>query len=149
MRAVVMHEPGNVTVEDMPMPSILEPTDAIIKLAATCICGSDLWPYRGAQPVHERRMGHEYVGTVTEVGSAVTTVKPGDFVVGSFCISCGECEICRAGYPSRCATAAAQGDPFVGTRAGGTQAEYARVALADGTLVKTPAAPHPSSFPRS
>jgi len=100
-----MHEPGNVTVEDMPMPSILEPTDAIIKLAATCICGSDLWPYRGAQPVHERRMGHEYVGTVTEVGSAVTTVKPGDFVVGSFCISCGECEICRAGYPSRCATA--------------------------------------------
>ena len=87
MRAVVMHEPGNVTVEDMPMPSILEPTDAIIKLAATCICGSDLWPYRGAQPVHERRMGHEYVGTVTEVGSAVTTVKPGDFVVGSFCIS--------------------------------------------------------------
>ena len=68
MRAVVMHEPGNVTVEDMPMPSILEPTDAIIKLAATCICGSDLWPYRGAQPVHERRMGHEYVGTVTGVG---------------------------------------------------------------------------------
>ena len=76
MRAVVMHEPGNVTVEDMPMPSILEPTDAIIKLAATCICGSDLWPYRGAQPVHERRMGHEYVGTVTEVGSASQPSSP-------------------------------------------------------------------------
>ena len=105
MRAVVMHEPGNVTVEEMPMPSILEPTDAIIKLAATCICGSDLWPYRGAQPVHERRMGHEYVGTVVEVGEAVTTVKPGDFVVGSFCISCGECATCRSGYPSRCTTA--------------------------------------------
>lgn len=67
MRAVVMHEPGNVTVEEMPMPSILEPTDAIIKLAATCICGSDLWPYRGAQPVHEQRMGHEYVGTVFDL----------------------------------------------------------------------------------
>lgn len=147
MRAVIMHAPGNVTVEDMPMPTILEPTDAIIKLAATCICGSDLWPYRGAQHVHEQRMGHEYVGTVTEVGSAVTTVKPGDFVVGSFCISCGECEICRAGYPSRCATAAAQGDPFVGTRAGGTQAEYARVPLADGTLVKTPATPTSEQIP--
>ena len=97
MRAVVMHEPGNVTVEETPMPTILEPTDAIIKLAATCICGSDLWPYRGAQPVHEQRMGHEYVGTVVEVGSAVTTVRPGDFVVGSFCISCGECLICRTG----------------------------------------------------
>lgn len=70
MRAVVMHEPGNVTVEEMPMPTILESTDAIIRLAATCICGSDLWPYRGAQPVHEQRMGHEYVGTVVEVGSA-------------------------------------------------------------------------------
>ena len=147
MRAVIMHAPGNVTVEDMPMPTILEPTDAIIKLAATCICGSDLWPYRGAQHVHEQRMGHEYVGTVTEVGSAVTTVKPGNFVVGSFCISCGECEICRAGYPSRCATAAAQGDPFVGTRAGGTQAEYARVPLADGTLVKTPATPTSEQIP--
>lgn len=147
MRAVVMHEPGNVTVEEMPMPTILEPTDAIIKLAATCICGSDLWPYRGLEPVHEKRMGHEYVGTVVEVGAAVTTVKPGDFVVGSFCISCGECAICRAGYPSRCTTAAAQGDAFVSTRAGGTQAEYARVALADGTLVKTPEAPTPEQLP--
>lgn len=77
MRAVVMHEPGNVTVEELPKPTILEPTDAIIKLAATCICGSDLWPYRGMEPVHEQRMGHEYVGTVVEVGGAVTTVRPG------------------------------------------------------------------------
>ena len=147
MRAAVMHEPGNVTVEDMPMPTILEPTDAIIKLAATCICGSDLWPYRGSEPVHEQRMGHEYVGTVVEVGEAVTTVKPGDFVVGSFCISCGECTTCRSGYPSRCTTAATQGDAFIGMRAGGTQAEYARIPLADGTLVKTPAAPTPEQLP--
>ena len=147
MRAVVMHEPGNVTVEEMPMPTILEPTDAIIRLAATCICGSDLWPYRGMQPVHEQRMGHEYVGTVVEVGSAVITVRPGDFVVGSFCISCGEGAICRTGYPSRCATAAAQGEPFVGTRTGGTQAEYARIPLADGTLVKTPGTPTREQIP--
>ena len=78
MRAVIMHAPGNVTVEDMPMPTILEPTDAIIKLAATCICGSDLWSYRGAQPVDHRAMGHEYIGEVVEVGSEVTTVAPGE-----------------------------------------------------------------------
>ena len=147
MRAVVMHEPGNVTVEEMLMPIILEPTDAIIKLAATCICGSDLWSYRGSEPVHEQRMGHEYVGTVVEVGEAVTTVEPGDFVVGSFCISCGECATCRSGYPSRCTTAATQGDAFLGMRAGGTQAKYARIALADGTLVKTPAPPTPEQLP--
>ena len=75
MRAVVMHEPGNVTVEETPMPTILEPTDAIIKLAATCICGSDLWPYRGAQPVHEQRMGHEYVGTVVEAGVDLLVIR--------------------------------------------------------------------------
>ena len=101
MRAVVMHEPGNVTVEETPMPTILEPTDAIIKLAATCICGSDLWPYRGIDaefPPGGRPMGHEYVGTVVEVGDDVTSVKVGDFVVGSFCISDNTCEICRAGY---------------------------------------------------
>ncbi len=140
MRAVVMHEPGNVTVEETPMPTILEPTDAIIKLAATCICGSDLWPYRGAQPVHEQRMGHEYVGTVVEVGSAVTTVRPGDFVVGSFCISCGECLICRTGYPSRCATAAARRR----LRRHARRRHTGRVRphrLADGTLVKTPGMP--------
>ena len=93
MRSVIMEEPGKVVVEDRPMPTLLESTDAVIKLAASCICGSDLWPYRGAQPepVDHQQMGHEYIGEVIEVGDDVKTVKPGDFVVGSFCISCGEC----------------------------------------------------------
>ena len=74
MRGVIMHAPGDVRVEERDMPKIVAPTDAIIKLAATCICGSDLWPYRGAEPVRDQPMGHEYVGTVTEVGADVTSV---------------------------------------------------------------------------
>ncbi|OFP56757.1 IMP dehydrogenase [Rothia sp. HMSC069C01] len=147
MRSVIMEEPGKVVVEDRPMPTLLESTDAIIKLAASCICGSDLWPYRGAQPVDHQAMGHEYIGEVVEVGSEVTTVAPGDFVVGSFCISCGECETCTAGYPSRCLKALAAGDAFIGMRSNGTQAEYARVPFADGTLVKTPAYPTAEQIP--
>ncbi|MBF1656239.1 alcohol dehydrogenase catalytic domain-containing protein, partial [Rothia sp. (in: high G+C Gram-positive bacteria)] len=147
MRSVVMEAPGKVVVNEVDKPTLLEPTDAIIKLAASCICGSDLWPYRGAQPVDHRAMGHEYIGEVVEVGSEVTTVAPGDFVVGSFCISCGECETCTAGYPSRCLKAIAAGDAFIGARSNGTQAEYARVPFADGTLVKTPAAPTAEQIP--
>jgi len=147
MRAVVMEAPGRIVIEDIDAPKVLDPTDAVIELAATCICGSDLWPFRGAQPVDHQYMGHEYIGEVVETGPAVKKVAPGDFVVGSFCISCGECEICRAGYPSRCPVAAAAGDPFIGARSNGTQAEFARVPFADGTLVKTPAPPSPELIP--
>ena len=147
MRAVVMEAPGRIVIEDIDAPKVLDPTDAVIELAATCICGSDLWPFRGAQPVDHQYMGHEYIGEVVETGPAVKKVVPGDFVVGSFCISCGECEICRAGYPSRCPVAAAAGDPFIGARSNGTQAEFARVPFADGTLVKTPAPPSPELIP--
>lgn len=100
MRAVIMQAPGNVVVTETERPEIIEPTDAIIELAAACICGSDLWPYRGHDDADNRHMGHEYVGTVVETGSAVTSVKPGDFVVGSFCISDNTCEICESGYQS-------------------------------------------------
>src|SRR6185503_12754740 len=90
-------------VEDRPEPRIIEPTDAIIRLAATCICGSDLWPYRGIEALDgPRPMGHEYAGVVEEVGSAVTTIRPGQFVVGSFVASDNTCEICRSGYQSSC-----------------------------------------------
>lgn len=136
-----MHTPGDVRVEDRADPEILEPTDAIIKLTATCICGSDLWPYRGIEPVDHTAMGHEYVGVVEQVGSAVTTVVPGDFVVGSFVISCNECEICRAGFQSKCVHA-----EFVAGGIG-TQAEKARIPHADGTLVKTPGEPDPEIIP--
>ena len=125
-----MHGPGDVRVEEVPLPSLVEPTDAIIRLDATCICGSDLWPYRGIQPIKRPiRMGHEYIGTVEQVGAAVRDLAVGDFVVGSFMASDGTCEICRAGYQSRCIH-------VVGMGSVGTQAEYARVPWADGTLVK-------------
>ena len=127
MRGVVMYGPGDVRVEDVAEPGISEPTDAVIRLVATCICGSDLWAYRGIEKLDEPRpMGHEYVGVVEEVGGAVQTVRPGQFVVGSFFASDNTCEICRAGYHPSCVHR--QG-------IGGAQAQYTRVPLADGTLI--------------
>jgi threonine dehydrogenase-like Zn-dependent dehydrogenase len=102
MRQVVMYTAGDVRVEEREDPKIIEPTDAIVRLTASCICGSDLWPYRGVEPADHQAMGHEYVGVVEEIGSQVTTLKVGDFVVGSFVISDNTCELCQAGYPSMC-----------------------------------------------
>src|SRR4051794_26189819 len=141
MRAAVLHAPGDVRVEDRPDPSIEAPTDAVIRLAATCVCGSDLWPYRGIEVVSgPAPMGHEYVGIIEEVGSDVATIKPGQFVVGSFFASDNTCEICRAGYQSRCVHAELMG-------AIGTQTEYARIPLADGTLVATAELPSDDLVP--
>jgi threonine dehydrogenase-like Zn-dependent dehydrogenase len=92
-----MYTAGDVRVEEREDPKIIEPTDAVIRLTATCICGSDLWPYRGVEPVDHQVMGHEYVGIVEQVGSEVKSIKVGDFVVGSFVISDNTCEICRSG----------------------------------------------------
>ncbi|POH59689.1 IMP dehydrogenase [Cryobacterium zongtaii] len=133
-----MYAPGDVRVEDRQDPTILEPTDAIIRLTATCICGSDLWPYRGVEPVDHTAMGHEYVGIVEEIGDAVRSVKVGDFVVGSFVLSDNTCEICRAGFQSTCVHA---------EFASGMQAEKARIPLADGTLVATPGQPDADLIP--
>src|ERR1700716_4163215 len=103
MRVAVMYAPGDVRVEERPDPKILAPTDAILRLPASCICGSDLWPYRGADPIDEPTpMGHEYAGMGEEVGSAVTTIKPGQFVIGTFFASDNTCEICQAGYQTSC-----------------------------------------------
>lgn len=141
MRGVVMHTPGDVRVEDRDDPQILEPTDAIIRLTAACICGSDLWPYRGIEPADHQVMGHEYVGVVEEIGADVKNVKIGDFVVGSFFASDNTCEICQAGYQSRCVHAVLMGAAI------GTQAERARIPLADGTLVATPGQPDADLIP--
>ena len=141
MRGVVMHAPGDVRVEEREDPQILEPTDAIIRLSATCICGSDLWPYRGVEPVDHTPMGHEYVGVVEQIGDDVKNVKVGDFVVGSFVISDNTCEICRSGFQSKCVHA-----QFV-TGTIGSQAEKARIPYADGTLVPTPSQPSPELIP--
>ncbi|MGF2948989.1 zinc-dependent alcohol dehydrogenase family protein [Microbacterium alcoholitolerans] len=140
MRGVVMHGPGDVRVEEREKPTIGRPTDAVIKIAATCICGSDLWPYRGADQVDATPMGHEYVGIVEEIGTAVKSLRVGDFVVGSFMASDNTCEICRAGYQSRCVHVVPMGT-F------GTQAEYALIPHADGTLVATPGAPDADLIP--
>ena len=139
MLATVLHGPGDVRFEDVAEPKILKPTDAIIKLTATCICGSDLWPYRGLQPLEgPMHMGHEYCGVVVEVGAEVKTVRPGQFVVGSFCISDNTCPHCRHGFQSSC-----EQREFMS----GAQASYARVPLADGTLVATETMPDDDLIP--
>ncbi|MDQ4491301.1 zinc-dependent alcohol dehydrogenase family protein [Sinomonas sp. ASV486] len=141
MRGVVMYAPRDVRVEERADPVIEQPTDAVIRVAAACICGSDLWPYRGADPVERPTpMGHEYVGIVEQVGDDVKNVKVGDFVVGSFFASDNTCEICRAGYQSHCVHREPMG-------ALGTQAELLRIPLADGTLVATPRPPRPEEIP--
>ncbi|GAA3606589.1 zinc-dependent alcohol dehydrogenase family protein [Microlunatus ginsengisoli] len=139
MRGVVLHAPGDVRVEDLPEPTVDEPTDAIIRLAAACVCGSDLWPYRGADKLSRPRpMGHEYVGVVEQIGDQVRAIKVGDFVVGSFFASDNTCEICRAGYQTNCVH---RSNP------GPAQAQLMRVPLADGTLVATPGRPDADLIP--
>jgi threonine dehydrogenase-like Zn-dependent dehydrogenase len=140
MRGVVLHAPGDIRIEDREDPRIIEPTDAVIRLSATCICGSDLWPYRGVEEAHDAVMGHEYVGVVEEIGADVKTVQIGDFVVGSFWASDNTCEICRAGYQAYCVHRVLMGTI-------GTQATKARIPLADGTLVATPGQPDPDLIP--
>ncbi len=139
MKGAVLYGPRDVRFEEREDPKIIKPTDAIIKIAATCVCGSDLWPYRGLQPVNEPTpMGHEYCGIVEGVGSAVRSVKPGQFVIGSFAASDNTCPHCRAGYQSSCI------DREWMLRA---QAPVLRVPLADGTLVATPETPSKEMIP--
>ncbi|WP_066463787.1 zinc-dependent alcohol dehydrogenase family protein [Sanguibacter suarezii] len=142
MRGVMLYGPSDVRIEDRADPRIEEPTDAVIRVTATCICGSDLWPYRGAEPLltTPQPMGHEYVGVIEEIGDAVTTLSVGDYVVGSFVASDNTCEICQAGYQSRCIHNVMMGSV-------GTQAQRARIPLADGTLVVTPGTPDPDLVP--
>jgi threonine dehydrogenase-like Zn-dependent dehydrogenase len=139
MRGTVLYGPGDIRFEDRETPRIEEPTDAIIRIAATCVCGSDLWPYRGLQPIDgPTPMGHEYCGIVEEVGGSVRSVKPGQFVIGSFATSDNACPNCQYGYQSSCVHR-----EFI-TRA---QAPVLRVPLADGTLVPTRGVPSDDLVP--
>src|SRR3954447_13339228 len=139
MRGTVLYGPGDIRFEDRETPRIEEPTDAVIRIAATCVCGSDLWPYRGLQPLDgPTPMGHEYCGIVEEVGGSVRSVKTGQFVIGSFATSDNACPNCRYGYQSSCVRR-----EFI-TRA---QAPVLRVPLADGTLVPTPGVPSDDLVP--
>ena len=136
-----MYAPGDVRYEERDDPTIVEPTDAVITMSATCVCGSDLWPYRGEQDVDgPAPFGHEYVGIVEEVGSEVSTVHPGQFVIGSFFASDNTCPHCRAGFQTACVDRR----PMA---AEGAQAEMLRVPLADGTLVATPEVPDDAMVP--
>lgn len=139
MRGAVLHAPHDVRFEERPEPRIEQPTDAIIRIAATCVCGSDLWPYRGAQPIAgPTPMGHEYCGVVEEVGRDVASINQGQFVIGSFFASDNTCPNCKAGYQSGCVHA-----QFIST----AQAPMLRVPLAEGTLVPTSGVPSRDMVP--
>lgn len=139
MKATILYGPGDVRVEERDLPRIEKPTDAVIRISATCVCGSDLWPYRGLQAINgPTPMGHEYCGIVEEVGSAVRTVKPGQFVIGSFFASDNTCPHCHVGYQTSC-----QQREFIST----AQAPVLRVPMADGTLVATPDVPPDTMVP--
>jgi threonine dehydrogenase-like Zn-dependent dehydrogenase len=149
MRATLIHGTKDIRLEDVPDPSVQRPTDAVVRIVASCVCGSDLWPYRGVREIREpRRMGHELVGIVEEVGSDVRTVKPGDFVIAPFVLSDGTCPNCRNGIFTSCLHAAGWGgDDEHGLLVDGGQGEFARVAMADGTLVPTPEVPDDDLVP--
>ncbi len=139
MRVTTIHGDRDIRLEERPAPTIELPTDAVIKVAASCICGSDLWPYRGENPIKVGSpIGHEVVGTVEEVGSEVEGFAPGDFVVVPFCHCDNTCPVCRKGMQAGCLN--------LGVTSGG-QGEYVRVTQASGSLVRTPDQPDPSQLP--
>lgn len=138
MLATTIHGPGDIRFEEVPDPVIKRPTDAIVKVVAGCVCGSDLWPYRGENPVRAgQTIGHECIGVVEEVGGEVRDVKPGDFVIVPFCHCDNTCAHCRAGVQSACVN--------LGVTTSG-QGEYALVNQADGSLVATDGMPDPGQY---
>jgi len=137
MRATYLYGAGDVRVIDVPDPTIEQPTDALVRVTRACVCGSDLHPYHSMPAVEAGSpMGHEFIGVVEEIGTQVTTLAPGDFVIAPFAVSCGRCEFCRAGLQTSCVNGGFWNDAALGTAGG--QAEAVRVPLADGTLVKVP-----------
>ncbi|KAF2765763.1 GroES-like protein [Teratosphaeria nubilosa] len=139
MRAVVLKGDYHVAVEDRPYPSLRQPTDAVLKVSSTALCGSDLHFYRGHLKCPPNFVcGHEFVGEIVEKGDAVTKFGPGDKVVVPFYTACGECFFCVRGQASRCSKGELFGNSAPANTIDGGQAEYVRVPLADSTLVLTP-----------
>jgi threonine dehydrogenase-like Zn-dependent dehydrogenase len=132
MRAAVFNGPHSIEVVDRPDPVVAAPTDAVVRVALGCVCGSDLWYYRGESPHDLGPIGHEFIGVVEQVGAAVREVAEGDFVIAPFKYSDGTCANCRTGWPSSCVS----GGPFGTNGIDGGQGEAVRVPYADGTLVR-------------
>jgi hypothetical protein len=149
VRATVIHGPFDIRLETVPDPRVMLPTDAVVRVVASCVCGSDLWPYRGIQATKEpHRIGHEFVGVVEEVGADVRLIRPGQFVIAPFSISDNTCVHCRNGVHTSCAQGGWWGEPdHDGVRSDAGQGEYVRVPLADGTLVPTPDHPDAALLP--
>jgi threonine dehydrogenase-like Zn-dependent dehydrogenase len=149
MKATILHAPRDIRLDELPDPIVQKPTDALVRVTAACVCGSDLWPYRGINPVHgPTRIGHEFVGIVEEVGSEVRSVRLGDFVIAPFMYSDNTCPHCRAGIQSACSHGGFWGGPDGdGIMADGGQGEFVRVPHADGTLVSTRDVPDESLVP--
>ncbi|MGM0931681.1 MAG: zinc-dependent alcohol dehydrogenase family protein [Actinomycetota bacterium] len=145
MRAAIIHGPGDIRVEERPDPEILAPTDAVVRVTASCVCGSDLWPYRGArEPGDPHPIGHEFIGTVEAIGDQIRTLSVGDLVIASWAISCGQCPACRDGVQTSCEHRASWGGSDEhGLPVDGGQSEAVRVPLADGTLVAVPGVSQP------
>jgi threonine dehydrogenase-like Zn-dependent dehydrogenase len=144
MRATVMYAAGDVRIEDVPDPAIVDPTDAIVRVTSACICGSDLWPYADMAPSETgQSMGHEAIGVVEDVGAGVSTIKRGDLVVMPFAYSDGTCEFCHDGLHTACVHVG-----FFGNNGfNGAQAEALRIPFADGTLYKLPVGEHDALMP--
>ena len=149
MRATLIHGPRDVRFEEVPDPILQHPSDALVKVVAACVCGSDLWPYRGVTETEQPRpIGHEFVGLVEEVGAEVTTLRPGQFVIAPFACSDGTCVNCRNGIQTSCLGGAWWGgEDAAGVAMNGGQGEWVRVPVADGTLVATPELPDAALVP--
>jgi threonine dehydrogenase-like Zn-dependent dehydrogenase len=149
MRATILHATRDIRLEDVEPPRLIDDTDAVVRVVAACICGSDLWPYRGLPEIDSpQRIGHEFVGLVDEVGSDVRTVMPGDFVIAPFAFSDNTCPMCRRGVHTSCVNGGYWANPDRhGHPVDGGQGEIVRVPFADGTLVSTPHQPDEALIP--
>ncbi|WP_427005097.1 zinc-dependent alcohol dehydrogenase family protein [Pseudarthrobacter sp. H2] len=151
MRATIIHAPGDIRVEDRDYPAVQLTTDVVVKVTASCVCGSDLWPYRGVRPTRRpTAIGHEFIGTVESIGPAVTTLAVGDFVIAPFVISCGACPQCLNGVTVACDRHAGWGGKDdTGLAVDGGQGGAVRVPLAESTLVKVPGITEPDDALRA
>ena len=145
MKAAIFNGPRSIELGERPDPKIQEPTDAVVRVVLGCVCGSDLWYYRGLSPHALGPIGHEFIGVVEEVGPDVHTLNKGDFVIAPFTYCDGTCANCRAGWPSNCL----HGGSFGNHGIDGGQGEAVRSPFADPTLVKVPGSGYADEMMRS